>query len=374
MTPQIYARMSNAICFAVLASLIIPPLALAQTVSVNKCCWINAKTGKPYPSSRLVPVGMRGTDFEADPNHYHYSSTEGEFGGTNWVRDSEGSWINAKTGKKFPCDRLVPVGMSGTDFEADPNHYHYSSTEGEFGGTNWVRVPCPPPGTAAGTAPPSHASVNTAGQPIVEINPPTPVPRFELGIGYNYIHAPDEDVKDLHGFNASFFYNVNGWLSFGGEFMGGFGSESFRQFSTDVDTSLDRYVYVFGPRVSLRPTPAFTIFAQALVGGDHDSSDTTFTTHFAPNIRAASTSSSFSSSADCWAFDFGIGADWQFARHWSWRIAEASYLATTFSSATSDHWQNNWRISTGLVYHFGGPPATTTTRSDYSKESPVTAK
>lgn len=51
----------------------------------EKCCWINAKTGEPYPSSRLVPLGMKPIDFEADPNHFRVPDAGGHLHG-NWVR------------------------------------------------------------------------------------------------------------------------------------------------------------------------------------------------------------------------------------------------------------------------------------------------
>src|SRR5207237_673091 len=72
----------------------------------------------------------------------------------------------------------------------------------------------------------------------------------------------------------------------------------------DVDISLDRYLYLFGPRVSLRPAERFRIFAQAMVGGVHDHSEITFT-----GVGGSVTNSS---SADASAFDFGVGADWRF--------------------------------------------------------------
>ena len=183
----------------------------------------------------------------------------------------------------------------------------------------------------------------------------------------NVSRPDEEEVKNLHGFNASLFVNVNSWLAFGGEFAAGFGEESFRNLIfEDVDISLDRYLYLFGPRVSLRPAERFRIFAQAMVGGVHDHSEITFT-----GVGGSVTNSS---SADAWAFDFGVGADWRFTDRWSWRIIQADYLATTFSSFNNDHWQDNWRVSTGFVFHFGGPRASTSTTSSYSKESLSDAK
>jgi hypothetical protein len=40
--------------------------ANAQT---GDCGWIDAKTGQPYPSGSLVPLGIKEINFQADPNH-----------------------------------------------------------------------------------------------------------------------------------------------------------------------------------------------------------------------------------------------------------------------------------------------------------------
>ena len=58
------------------------------------------------------------------------------------------------------------------------------------------------------------------------------------------------------------------------------------------------------------------------------------------------------SSALVFATNIGGGLDRKINEHWSLRVVEADYFLTTFSNGDNDH-QNNIRISTGVVYHFG---------------------
>src|SRR5437868_12823129 len=381
----------------IFSALFVFSLALSQPIFSKEkgCCWVDIKTGKKVPSvpdSGINHVSdlqdLLGADKIHDPG-IAIVSIDGKTArntrtGKQYAREQDGCWVDVKTGKQVPsvpdsginhvsdlqdlkgAGKIHDPGIATVDIDG-------KTARNTRTGKQYALEDCPPPAPTVApapstTTPPEHASVRTTGQPIVEINPPTPGPLFELGIGYNYIHAPDEDeVKNLHGFNASLFVNVNSWLAFGGEFAAGFGEESFRNLIfEDVDISLDRYLYLFGPRVSLRPAERFRIFAQAMVGGVHDHSEITFT-----GVGGSVTNSS---SADAWAFDFGVGADWRFTDRWSWRIIQADYLATTFSSFNNDHWQDNWRLSTGFVFQFGGPRATTSTTSSYSKESLSDAK
>ena len=180
---------------------------------------------------------------------------------------------------------------------------------------------------------------------------------FEFGIGYNYIYAPEEDVKDLHGFDSSLFVNVNPWLALGGNFMAGFGCTSEEFGGVDFRTSMDRYVYVFGPKITCRAHGNLSLFAKAMVGGVTDVTDVTSRT---TNIGSYSTTA--------FAFMAGGGADLRLNSHWTWRIVEADYLGTNFGNS----WQDNMRVTTGIVFTFGGKaPATP---AIYSKEARSDAK
>ena len=62
--------------------------------------------------------------------------------------------------------------------------------------------------------------------------------------------------ENLNGFTVSGFYNVNSWFALGGEFSDLFGSDNQPVTSSlnfEDKVSLDRYVYLFGPQVTLQP-------------------------------------------------------------------------------------------------------------------------
>jgi hypothetical protein len=173
---------------------------------------------------------------------------------------------------------------------------------------------------------------------------------FELGVSYNYLNALDAtDVKDLHGFDASAFVNLNPLLALGGDFIGGFGNNASHERGTnDLETVQEgRLVFVFGPRLSIRPKERLSIFFQALFGGVYDHTDTDFRgpAHF----RASS-----STSVGGWAFDLSVGTDWRLTSNLSWRVIEVGYLGTRFSSSSENDRENNFRLSTGVVWSFGG--------------------
>jgi hypothetical protein len=99
----------------------------------------------PHPDVQVDPL---------NPNQAHNSKT-----GQNYVKQPDGSWIDAKTGQSVDT---APAGGTSTtstanpgnplgypiphpDVQVDllnPNQAHDSKT-----GQNYVRVPCPPPTT-----------------------------------------------------------------------------------------------------------------------------------------------------------------------------------------------------------------------------------
>jgi hypothetical protein len=171
---------------------------------------------------------------------------------------------------------------------------------------------------------------------------------FDVAFGYNYMNCPDqEDVKDLHGFDTNLFLNVTSWLAFGGDFMAGFGNNTSRDFADIETVDVNRFVYMGGPRFSLRPRERVRLFLQAMFGGAHNDTHVDIT---GPNHFSASRDFSESS----WAFDASIGLDWRLANQLSWRVLQVGYLGTNFSSTSSNDWQDNWRVSTGVVWSFGG--------------------
>ena len=205
-----------------------------------------------------------------------------------------------------------------------------------FGSSHTALAQTQPAPTTAWTPPPEK----TEYVPRLEL--------FDASLSYNYINAPDqEDVKDLHGLDANLFLNVTSWLAFGGDFMAGFGNNTSRDFANIETVDVNRFVYMGGPRLSIRPRERVRLFLQAMFGGAHNDTDVRIT---GPNQFSASRESSESS----WAFDASIGVDWRLADQLSWRLLQIGYLGTNFSSSNSNDWQDNWRVSTGVVWSFGG--------------------
>lgn len=105
----------------------------------------------------------------------------------------------------------------------------------------------------------------------------------------------------------------------------------------------DLTLSVFTAGFRLRPMPhaRWNPFAQVLVGAEHASGSLVE----GPTPAATDPSTVF-------AVNAGGGLDRRLNPHWSLRLVEADYLLTETSNGVNDL-QNNLRISSGLVYHFG---------------------
>jgi hypothetical protein len=166
----------------------------------------------------------------------------------------------------------------------------------------------------------------------------------ELSLGYNYIRLGNAypETRNLNGLEFSAFVNATSWLAVGGEFIAGFGTHSFTvSFFTKADIDSQRYVYVFGPRVTIWHNRQFRVFAEALAGGALADAQL--------SVQSPFSSISRNVSDDSFATALGAGFDWRIAKHVSWRIVQADYLGTDFGN----HWQNNFTASTSIAYSFG---------------------
>ena len=121
--------------------------------------------------------------------------------------------------------------------------------------------------------------------------------------------------------------------------MADFGQRTQRSGGSDIDLNSRRYVYVFGPRITLWQTPRYRVFAEALAGGVHAELDLSLGS-FSRSLEAK----------DAFAAAVGAGFDWRFSRLISWRVIQADYVPTALFS----DWQSNFRASTGIVFSFGG--------------------
>jgi hypothetical protein len=141
--------------------------SLVRAEDCKKICWINAKTGEavstvPLSGANLVAspanAGAAGValldGLDRNSNHATNNRT-----GETFVRQSDGSWINAKTGICVPTVPLSGANLVGSPANAgaagvalldglDRNSNHAANNRS---GETFVRVPCPPPSTASST-------------------------------------------------------------------------------------------------------------------------------------------------------------------------------------------------------------------------------
>jgi opacity protein-like surface antigen len=145
-------------------------------------------------------------------------------------------------------------------------------------------------------------------------------PKLDIFGGYSYLRSnPGFGLPsgNAHGWEASLTYNWNSWLGLKADFDGHY----------CCDQTLHNFL--FGPQISLGHGK-LTPYVHGLVGLSHGTSTGGF-------------------SDDVLGFALGGGVDWKVGHSWSWRVAQVDYLGTRFADETQD----NLRISTGLVFHWG---------------------
>ena len=161
----------------------------------------------------------------------------------------------------------------------------------------------------------------------------------EVSLGYSYVRAnapPGEcGCFNINGFSGEFATGVGHGLSIVAD-LGAYHQGNV------VSSGLSLWVvnYLFGPRYSYHRSKHWTPFVQFLVGGAHGSG-----TIYNPSTSVPGSPNAFSLSA-------GGGLDWKATRHISIRLFQAEYLNTRLpNSATNE--QNNFRLTAGVVFHFG---------------------
>src|SRR6266481_7451884 len=197
---------------------------------------------------------------------------------------------------------------------------------------------CPPPGTVKPPPATPTPTPETTSLPPETSSGDEYAKAMEFFAGGQYQRAPDEPVKNLFGVDTSLFYNVTPHVSIGGDFSFLFGSTKETVGTSTLDTSLHRQTYLFGPQFNFYPDDKVKIFVHPLFGVVHDTVKFDFGT------------STTDSSASAFAMAFGGGVDVRVTPRVSIRVFEADYVPTHFGG----EFQNNFRLSTGLVLRFGG--------------------
>ncbi len=186
-------------------------------------------------------------------------------------------------------------------------------------------------------------------------------PRVEWFVGYSFWRAMPTSSSNrmayLHGGSTSIAYNFNSYLGLVADF-GGYDNNKLTLIgptgSQTFSSNGSAYSFAFGPRISYRRYERFTPFVQALFGGAHASS-----------VRISgctgSTTCTLLGSDTGFATFLGTGFDIKISRHIALRLLEADFLLTHFKDPFSSNgqgrgWQDNVRLSTGIVFRFGGSP------------------
>lgn len=152
-------------------------------------------------------------------------------------------------------------------------------------------------------------------------------------VGYSFSRTDalpgSSPVANLNGWEASLEGKVLPWIGIVADFGGGYGSGTASITCISdcfFSTSLRRYTYLVGPRVSV-PIGRFTPFAQALFGAAHINNGGVTDTSFATAI--------------------GGGIDYRLIHGLAWRVQGDEVHTNFFSTG-----ENHFRFSTGIDLRF----------------------
>lgn len=183
-------------------------------------------------------------------------------------------------------------------------------------------------------------------------------PKAELFLGYSYLRAVPTLAEGnrmmwLNGGSANIAYNFNRYLGVVGDF--GVFKDSELRLSTSspatvADSNGNVYTYLFGPRLSFRNESRFTPFAQALFGVAR-ASQVTLSGCTNGACILLPTESKFAMTA-------GGGLDIRVHHGFAIRLVQAEYMMTRFADLNTGNSasQNDMRLSSGIVFRFGGAP------------------
>jgi outer membrane protein OmpA-like peptidoglycan-associated protein len=185
-------------------------------------------------------------------------------------------------------------------------------------------------------------------------------PRVEWFLGYSFWRAVPTSTGNrmgyLHGGSTSLAYNFNKHLGLVADF-GGYSNSRLTLFSPNgsrtVDSNGTAYTYLLGPRLSFRHD-RFTPFIQVLLGAAQ-----------ATSVSIAGCSGSVNCtplpSENAFAITAGGGLDLTLRHHIALRLFQAEYLMTRFTDHSfvggQTGTQNDVRLSTGILFRFGGNPS-----------------
>ena len=206
-----------------------------------------------------------------------------------------------------------------------------------------------------------------AGEPAaVDSPPPIYVPTYELFVGYSNFRAISQGASGnrvawLSGLSASLALNFNQYVGLVLD-LGGYRDTRFGPNAPPlggvVPATGSAYTIMVGPRFSWRHD-RLTPFVQVLFGGTHIS-NVTLTNCTGAGCTPLPSESSY-------ALNAGGGLDLTLTRHLAVRLFQVEYAMTRFRDPNSGTgqaaYQSDARLSTGLVFRFGGSSPAVATAS-----------
>ena len=185
-------------------------------------------------------------------------------------------------------------------------------------------------------------------------------PKVELFLGYSYLRgvptlSPGNRMDSLNGGSANIAFNLNRYLGLVAD-VGGFNASELQLTGAGAnparvsDASGTAFTFMAGPRLSLRKYERITPFAQVLFGGIHASEVTL--------SNCAGALCTPLPMENALAMTAGGGIDLKLSRHVALRLVQAEYMMTRFADLSTGErdTQNDIRLSSGLVFGFGGAP------------------
>ena len=159
------------------------------------------------------------------------------------------------------------------------------------------------------------------------------IPRGEIGLNYNYIHANAPPGQcgcfSLNGGSAAFVLNLRPrWAAV---------ADLAVAHANNVDNTMQDITiinYLFGPRYSWRNHTKYVPYAQALLGGAKE--DVNF---------------QFDINRNSFGLSVGGGVTMPLRHHIGLNIVQIDYVYTQIPNAKSNR-QNNTRVATGVIYRF----------------------
>jgi hypothetical protein len=179
------------------------------------------------------------------------------------------------------------------------------------------------------------------------IKPGSDYPHWEAFLGYSLLNArfgPGIDSKNANGGSGDIAYNFNHWFGLAAD-LGGYDWGDITVpggMGPEVIKGLHAISYLFGPRLNYRfgDKDQHTLFGQVLIGGAHSDFSLAGTNP---------TKNAFTMAA-------GGGLDIGLTKHIAWRAAQVEYVLTDFDYNNGYKPQNNFRLSSGVLFRWGARP------------------